>query len=143
YVGAYRTPDRTGESWYAQIVSGSGVFDPDKPIRKCTKPRLNDLLYKKPTKIKVNGINVTFEGLIPRIQKSMLSKDRDAMQPHIRRFVDRAITFGTCPECEGSRLSELARSSTIGDVNIADAAMMQISDLAQWVRGLDEPSVRP
>lgn len=141
--GALLPPNYTGDSWYAQIFRGSGFFDPDKPIRKYTKQQLNDLLYKKPTKIKVNGINVTFEGLIPRIQKSMLSKDRDAMQPHIRRFVDRAITFGTCPECEGSRLSELARSSTIGDVNIADAAMMQISDLAQWVRGLDEPSVRP
>lgn len=141
--GALLPPNYTGDSWYAQIFRDSGLFDPDKPIRKYTKQQLNDLLYKKPTRIKINGINVTFEGLIPRIQKSMLNKDRDVMQPHIRRFVDRAITFGTCLECEGSRLSELARSSTIGDVNIADAAMMQISDLAQWVRGLDEPSVRP
>ena len=123
--------------------AGRGFFDPDKPIRKFTKKELHDLLYKEPTKIKVDGINLTYEGLIPRIQKSMLSKDVDAMQPHIRAFVERAVTFTTCPECGGTRLSEAARSSKIKGINIADACAMQISDLAEWVRGLDEPSVAP
>ena len=141
--GALLAPNYTGDGWYAQIFRGSGFFDPDKPIKKYTKKQLNDLLHKEPTRIKVNGVNVTFEGLIPRIQKSMLNKDREAMQPHIRKFVDRAITFGVCPECDGTRLSELARSSKINGISIADASMMQISDLAEWVRGLDEPSVRP
>src|SRR5690606_33744320 len=116
---------------------------PDKPIKKFTKKQLNDLLYKEPTKIKVEGVNVTYEGLIPRIQKSFLSKDREAMQPHIRAFVDKAITFDTCPECGGTRLSAEARSSKIKGISIADACSMQISDLAAWVRDLNEPSVAP
>ena len=123
--------------------SSRGFFDPDKPIRKYTKKELHDFLHHEPTKIKVDGVNLTYEGLIPKIQKSFLSKDRDALQPHIRAFVDRAVTFTTCPECGGTRLSEAARSSRIGGINIADACAMQISDLAEWVRGLDEPSVAP
>ena len=131
-----------------QLVDGrifieSGFLDPDKPIRKYTKKELHDFLYKEPTKVKVDGINLTYEGLIPKIQKSMLSKDVDALQPHIRAFVERAVTFTACPECGGTRLSEAARSSRIKGINIADACAMQISDLAEWVRGLDEPSVAP
>ena len=131
------------DGWYGRIFRGCGFFDPDKPIRKFTKKELDDLLYKEPTKIKVDGINLTYEGLIPKIQKSMLSKDVDAMQPHIRAFVERAVTFTTCPDCGGTRLNEAARSSKIKGINIADACAMQISDLAEWVRGLDEPSVAP
>jgi excinuclease UvrABC ATPase subunit len=131
------------EGWYGRIFTGCGFFDPDKPIRTFSKRELNDLLYKAPTKIKVEGINLTYEGLIPRIQKSMLSKDKEAMQPHIRAFVDRAITFGVCPDCGGTRLSAAARSSKINGVSIADVCAMQISDLAEWVRELDEPSVAP
>ena len=131
------------DGWYGRIFRGCGFFDPDKPIRKFTKKELDDLLYKEPTKIKVEGINLTYEGLIPKIQKSMLSKDVDAMQPHIRAFVERAVTFTICPECGGTRLNEAARSSKIEGINIADACAMQISDLAEWVRGLDEPSVAP
>ncbi|GAA0374461.1 excinuclease ABC subunit UvrA [Micromonospora gifhornensis] len=141
--GALTIPGYSVDGWYGRIFGGSGFFDPDKPIRKFTKRELNDLLYKEPTKIKVDNVNVTYEGLIPRIQKSFLSKDREAMQPHIRAFVDRAITFGTCPDCGGTRLSELARSSKIDGRNIADLCAMQISDLAEWVRSLDEPSVAP
>jgi excinuclease UvrABC ATPase subunit len=141
--GALRIPGYSIDGWYGRIFSGCGFFDPDKPIRKYTKAELHDLLYKEPTKIKVEGINLTYEGLIPRMQKSFLSKDREALQPHIRAFVDRAITFTTCPECGGTRLSEAARSSRIGGINIADACAMQISDLAEWVRGLEEPSVAP
>src|SRR3954466_14991936 len=123
---------------YARIFAGSGFFDMSKPIRQYSKKELDNLLYKEPTKIKVEGINLTYEGLIPKIQKSMLSKDPESMQPHIRAFVERAITFTTCPECGGTRLSEPARSSKIGKINIADACAMQISDLAEWVRGLKE-----
>ncbi|GAA1413390.1 ATP-binding cassette domain-containing protein [Catellatospora coxensis] len=141
--GALTIPGYSMEGWFGRIFSGSGFFDMDKPIRKYTKKELHDLLHKEPTKIKVEGINLTYEGLIPKIQKSMLSKDVEAMQPHIRAFVERVITFGTCPDCGGTRLSEAARSSKIGKVNIADACAMQISDLADWVRGLDEPSVAP
>jgi excinuclease UvrABC ATPase subunit len=141
--GALTIPGYTMDGWYGRIYRSCGYFDPDRPIRDYTKKQLQDLLYKEPTKIKVDGINVTFEGLIPKIQKSMLSKDREAMQPHIRAFVDRAITFDTCPECKGTRLSEAARSSTINGVSIADACAMQITDLAEWVRGLREPSVAP
>src|SRR4028119_715177 len=115
----------------------------NKRISQFTKKQLHDLLYREPTKIKVEGINLTYEGLIPKIQKSMLSKDPDAMQPHIRAFVERAVTFATCPECDGTRLSEAARSSKIDGTSIADACAMQISDLAAWVRGLDEPTVAP
>lgn len=141
--GALTIPGYSMDGWYGRIYRGCGFFDPDRPISKFTKKQLNDLLYKEPTKVKVDGVNVTFEGLIPKIQKSFLSKDREAMQPHIRAFVDRAITFQTCPDCDGTRLSEGARSSKIEGKNIADACAMQISDLADWVRGLDEPSVAP
>jgi excinuclease UvrABC ATPase subunit len=141
--GALTIPGYTMEGWYGRIFRGCGFFDADKPIRDFTKKELDALLRKEPTRIKVEGINVTYEGLIPKIQKSMLSKDRDAMQPHIRAFVDRAITFGTCPDCDGTRLNEGARSSRIGGISIADACRMQISDLADWVGGLTEPSVAP
>jgi excinuclease UvrABC ATPase subunit len=142
--GALTIPGYSMDGWYGRIFSGCGFFDPDKAIKKFTKKELHDLLYKEPTKIKVDGINLTYEGLIPKIQKSMLSKDVDAMQPHIRAFVERAVTFATCPECRGTRLSAAARSSKIKGKNIADLCAMQISDLAAWVvRGLDEPSVAP
>ncbi|WP_009476926.1 excinuclease ABC subunit UvrA [Rhodococcus sp. JVH1] len=141
--GALTIPGYSMEGWYGRIFRGCGYFDPDKPIAKFTKKQLQDLLYKEPTKIKVEGVNVTYEGLIPKIQKSFLAKDVDAMQPHIRAFVERAITFATCPDCDGTRLSEGARSSKIKGKNIADVCSMQISDLADWVRGLKEPSVAP
>jgi excinuclease UvrABC ATPase subunit len=141
--GALTIPGFSMEGWYGRIYNGCGFFDPDKPIRKFNKKELHDLLYKEPTKIKIDGINLTYAGLIPQVQKSFLSKDVDAMQPHIRAFVERAVTFSVCPECKGTRLSEAARSSKIKGVNIADACSMQISDLAQWVRGLKEPSVAP
>jgi excinuclease UvrABC ATPase subunit len=140
--GALTIPGYSMDGWYGRIFSGAG-FDMDKPIAKFTKKELHDLLYKEPTKIKVEGINLTYEGVIPKIQKSMLSKDVDAMQPHIRAFVERAITFQSCPECDGTRLTPEARSSKIKGINIADACEMQISDLAQWIRALDEPSVAP
>ncbi|MGI8752033.1 MAG: excinuclease ABC subunit UvrA, partial [Acidimicrobiales bacterium] len=141
--GALTIPGYSMDGWYGRIFGGCGFFDPDKPIRKYTKKELHDLLHREPTKIKVEGINLTYEGVIPRIQKSFLAKDVDALQPHIRAFVERAITFTACPECGGTRLSEAARSSKIGGINIAEACAMQISDLAVWVRGLDEPSVAP
>ncbi|MEW2332267.1 excinuclease ABC subunit UvrA [Micromonospora chersina] len=141
--GALTIPGYSVDGWYGRIFSGCGFFDPDKPIRKFTKKELHDLLYKEPTKIKVEGINLTYEGLIPKIQKSFLAKDVDAMQPHIRAFVERAITFTTCPDCDGTRLNDTARSSKIAGISIADACAMQISDLADWVRALDEPSVAP
>ncbi|WP_426241723.1 ATP-binding cassette domain-containing protein [Nocardioides sp. LHG3406-4] len=140
--GALTIPGYSMDGWYGRIFSGAG-FDMDKPISKFTKKEMHDLLYKEPTKIKVEGINLTYEGVIPKIQKSMLSKDVDAMQPHIRAFVERAITFQTCPECDGTRLSEEARSSRIKGKNIADLCTMQISDLAEWIRALEEPSVAP
>jgi excinuclease UvrABC ATPase subunit len=141
--GALTIPGYSMEGWYGRIFSGSGFFDMDKPIGKYTKKELHDLLYKKPTKIKVEGINLTYEGVIPKIQKSMLSKDVDAMQPHVRAFVERAVTFTTCPECDGTRLSKEALSSKVKGKNIAEVCSMQISDLADWVRGLEEPSVAP
>ncbi len=141
--GALTIPGYSMDGWFGRIFSGCGFFDPDKPIRKFTKKELNDLLYKEPTKIKVDGINLTYEGVIPKIQKSMLSKDVDSMQPHIRAFVERAITFTVCPDCNGTRLSEMARSSKIGGLSIADVCAMQISDLAIWVRNLKAPSVAP
>jgi len=141
--GALTIPGYSMEGWYGRIFRGCGFFDPDKPIRQYTKRELQALLYKEPTKIKVDGINLTYTGLIPTIQKSFLSKDVDAMQPHIRTFVERAVTFARCPECDGTRLSAEARSSKIGTINIADACAMQISDLAVWVGNLDEPSVAP
>src|SRR3712207_2908260 len=141
--GALTIPGYSMDGWYGRIYRGCGFFDPDKPIRKYTKKELHDLLHKPPNKVKVDGINLTYEGLIPRIQKSFLSKDVDALQPHIRAFVERAVTFTTCPECGGTRLSEGARSSKIDGVSIADACAMEIRDLAGWARGLDEPSVAP
>jgi len=141
--GALTIPGFSMDGWYGRIFRGCGWFDPDKPISKYTKRELHDLLYKESTKIKVEGINLTYLGLIPQIQKSYLSKDVDALQPHLRAFVERAVTFTTCPDCDGTRLSKEARSSKIGTKNIADVCAMQISDLADWVRGLDEPSVAP
>src|SRR2546423_14003399 len=141
--GALTIPGYSMDGWYGRIFKGCGFFNPDKPIAKYTKKELHDLLHKEPSKIKVDGINLTYEGLIPRIQKSMLSKDVDSLQPHVRAFVERAVTFTVCPECDGTRLSEAARSSRIAGINIADACAMQISDLAEWVRGLNEPSVAP
>ncbi|MGH3099945.1 MAG: excinuclease ABC subunit UvrA, partial [Thermoleophilia bacterium] len=141
--GALTIPGYSMDGWYGRIYRGCGYFDPDKPIKKFNKRERHDLLYKEPTKIKVEGINLTYAGLIPSIQRSMLSKDVDAMQPHIRAFVERAVVFTTCPDCDGTRLSEAARSSKIDGVSIADVSAMQISDLAEWVRGLDEPSVAP
>ncbi|MET0196557.1 MAG: excinuclease ABC subunit UvrA, partial [Rhodococcus fascians] len=140
---AITIPGYSMDGWYGRIFRGSGYFDPDKPIAKYNKKELNDLLYREPTKIKVEGINITYLGLVPQMQKSMLSKDVDAMQPHIRAFVERAVTFQTCPECDGTRLNEGARSSKIKGISIADACSMQISDLAAWVSGLKEPSVAP
>ncbi len=141
--GAFTIPGYTGGGWNSRLYIESGFFDPDKPIRRFTKKELHDLLYREPTRMKIAGINMTYEGLVPRVQKSMLSKDREAMQPHIREFVDRAVTFTTCPDCDGTRLSEGARSSKIKRVSIADACAMEIRDLAEWVRGLKEPSVAP
>jgi excinuclease UvrABC ATPase subunit len=141
--GALTIPGYSMDGWYGRIFTGCGFFDPDKPIKRFTKKELDDLLYKEPTKIRVDGVNLTYEGLIPRIQKSMLSKDLDALQPHVRAFVERAFTFTTCPECAGTRLSAEARSSKIKGINIADACAMQISDLAAWVSELDDPSVAP
>jgi len=141
--GALTIPGYSMDGWYGRIFTGCGFFDPDKPIKKFTKKQLDDLLHKEPTKIKVDGTNLTYEGLIPKIQKSMLSKDVDSLQPHVRAFVERAVTFTTCPECDGTRLSKEARSSTINQINIADACAMQISDLAEWVRERKEPSVAP
>ncbi|WP_432491263.1 ATP-binding cassette domain-containing protein [Kineococcus gypseus] len=141
--GPFTIPGFSADGWYGRIYAGSGFFDPDKPIRDYTERELHDLLHREPTKVKVEGINLTYEGLLPRIRKSMLSKDVSALQPHVRAFVERAVTSTTCPACEGTRLSEAARSSRIGAVSIADACAMQISDLAGWVRELDEPSAAP
>ncbi|MFD4969310.1 ATP-binding cassette domain-containing protein [Streptomyces sp. NPDC058424] len=141
--GALTIPGYKPGGWNYRLYSESGFFDADKPIREYTEQELQDFLHREATRMKIAGINMTYEGLIPRIQKSMLSKDREAMQPHIREFVDRAITFTDCPECGGTRLSEAARSSRIGGTSIADACAMQISDLAEWVRGLEEPSMAP
>ncbi|MBE1536179.1 excinuclease UvrABC ATPase subunit [Actinomadura algeriensis] len=142
--GAFTIPGWKSDSWWTvRTYAESGLLDANKPIREFTKKEMQDFLYHEPFKVKVEGVNLTYEGLIPKIQKSFLSKDREAMQPHIRAFVDRAVTFTTCPECDGTRLTEAARSSKIAGIGIADACAMQISDLAGWVRGLDEPSVAP
>jgi excinuclease UvrABC ATPase subunit len=141
--GALKIPGYSMDGWYGRIFSGSGFFDMDKPIKKFTKKEVRDLLYKEPTKIKVEGINLTYEGVIPKIQKSMLSRDVDSLQPHVRAFVERVVTFTHCPDCNGTRLSEEARSSKIEGQNIADVCSMQVTDLADWLRGLDEPSVAP
>jgi excinuclease UvrABC ATPase subunit len=141
--GAMTIPGYTADGWGVRIYTGSGFVDGDKPIRDYSEQELHDFLYREPTKVKVGDINMTYEGLVPKLQKSMLSKDREAMQPHIRAFVDRAVTFTTCPDCDGTRLNAGARSSRVGGINIAEACAMQISDLAAWLRGLDEPSVAP
>ncbi len=141
--GALTIPGYSMDGWYGRIFRGCGFFDADKPIRKFTKKELDALLHMEPTKIEIEGINVTYQGLIPQIRKSFLSKDPEAMQPHIRRFVERAVTFTTCPDCDGTRLNELARSSKIDGKSIADVCAMQITDLAEWVRSLDEPAVAP
>jgi excinuclease ABC A subunit len=141
--GALKVPGYSMDGWYGRIFTGSGYFDMDKPIKKFTKKELDDLLYREPTRIKVEGINLTYEGVITKIQKSMLSKAIDTLQPHVRAFVERAITFSACPECDGTRLSKAARSSKIKGKNIAEVCAMQISDLADWLRTLDEPSVAP
>ncbi|GAA3458084.1 excinuclease ABC subunit UvrA [Saccharothrix longispora] len=141
--GAVTIPGYSMDGWYGRIFRGCGFFDPDKPIREFTRRQLDDLLHKEPTKIKVDGVNVTYAGLVPTVRKSFLSKDVESAQPHVRAFVERVATFTACPECDGTRLSAEARSSKIAGINIADACAMQISDLAEWVRGLDEPSVAP
>jgi len=141
--GALTIPGYSMDGWYGRVFRGCGFFPSDKPIAKFTAKQLDALLHKEPTKIKVDGINLTYEGLIPRIRKSMLSKDIDKLQPHVRAFVERAVTFATCPDCDGTRLSEAARSSKVDGISIADACAMQVSDLAAWVRELDAPSVAP
>jgi len=141
--GAITAPGYTGGGWNSRLYIESGFYDPDKPIRDYTKKELHDFLNHEPVRMKIAGINMTYEGLIPRIQRSMLSKDKEGMQPHIRAFVDRAVTFTVCPGCDGTRLTEAARSSRIGGISIADACAMQITDLAEWIHGLDEPSVAP
>src|SRR5437868_2025763 len=142
--GAITIPGYKVDGWWTVgVFIESGFLDPDKPIRRYTKKELHDFLYREPVKVKINGVNLTYEGLVPKVQKSFLSKDPDALQPHIRAFVDRAVTFTDCPECGGTRLNEAARASRIRGINIADACAMQISDLVEWVRGLDEPSVAP
>jgi excinuclease UvrABC ATPase subunit len=141
--GAITVPGYSGGGWNSRLYAESGFFDPDKPVKKFTKKELHDFLHREPTRMKIAGINMTYEGLIPRIQKSMLSKERESLQPHIKAFVDRAVTFTVCPDCDGTRLSPAPRSSKIKGISIADACALQISDLAEWVRGLDEPSVAP
>ncbi|RYE78144.1 MAG: excinuclease ABC subunit UvrA, partial [Myxococcales bacterium] len=141
--GALTIPGYTADGWQVRIFGASGFLDPNKPIRDYTKKELQDFLYREPTKVKFESMNLTYEGLVPRIQKSFLTKDKEAMQPHIRAFVERAVTFTTCPECGGTRLNEAARSSRIKKLNIAEACAMQINELAEWVRGLKEPSVAP
>jgi excinuclease ABC A subunit len=141
--GAIKVPGYTADGWATRMYAESGFYPPDKPIKNFTRKELDDFLYKEGIKVRINGINLTYEGLVPKIQKSMLSRDVESLQPHIRAFVQRAVTFTTCPECGGTRLNATARSAKINGVSIADACAMQISDLAEWVRGLNEPSVRP
>ncbi|MFC5791576.1 ATP-binding cassette domain-containing protein [Agromyces tardus] len=141
--GAITVPGYTADGWSTRVFSESGFFDPGKPVREFSESELHDFLYREPAKVRINGINLTYEGLVPKLQKSMLSKDVDAMQPHIRAFVERAVTFAPCPECDGTRLNAGARSSKIDGISIADACAMQISDLAEWVGALDEPSLAP
>jgi len=141
--GAITVPGYQAGGWNGRLYAASGFFDPDKPVREFTATERHDFLYREPTRMKIAGINMTYEGLVLRIQRSMLSKDQESLQPHIRAFVDRAVTFAVCPACDGTRLGEAARSSRIQGVNIADACAMQVSDLAQWLRGIDDPSVAP
>ena len=137
--GAITIPGYNADGWQVRIFAASGFLDPDKPIRDYTEQELHDFLYKEPVKVKVEGINMTYEGLVPSVQKSFLQKDKEALQPHIRAFVDRAVTFTACPECGGTRLNQAALASRIDGINIADACAMQISDLAEWVRAIDGP----
>jgi excinuclease UvrABC ATPase subunit len=141
--GAITVPGYTADGWSTRLFSDSGFFDPAKPIRDYTAAELHDFLHKEPVKVRINGINLTYEGLVPRIQKSFMAKDVDALQPHIRAFVERAVTFSLCPACGGTRLNDAARASKVNGISIADACGMQISDLAGWARGLAEPSVAP
>src|SRR5207302_9938327 len=141
--GAIKVPGYTADGWNVRLFAESGFLDPRKPIRDYTERELHDFLYKEPVTVKVNSINLTYEGLVPKVQKSIFQKDRESMQPYLRAFVERAATFSDCPDCGGTRLSEAARSSKIRGISIADACAMQISDLSEWVRGLDEPSVAP
>jgi excinuclease UvrABC ATPase subunit len=141
--GALKVPGYSMEGWYGRIFRGCGFFDPDKPIKKFKKKELDDLLYKEPVKLKIEGVNLTYEGVIPSIQRSMLAKDRESMQPHIRAFVDRVVRFSPCPDCDGTRLNDEARSAKIKGKSIADLCRMQISDLAEWTKGLKEKSVAP
>ncbi|HLU52383.1 MAG TPA: excinuclease ABC subunit UvrA [Acidimicrobiia bacterium] len=141
--GAILVPGYKAGGWSVKFFAESGFLDPDKPIRDYTETELDDFLYKEATKVDIGGAKLTYEGLVPRIRSSFLSKDREAMQPHIRDFVDRAVTYITCPECDGTRLNEAARSSKIAGKSIADVCAMQITDLAEWIRSLDEPSVAP
>ncbi|KQR21592.1 ATP-binding cassette domain-containing protein [Microbacterium sp. Leaf151] len=142
-AGAILVPGYTADGWMVRIYGESGFLDPDKPVQDFTEQERQDFFYKEQTKVRIANTNMTYEGLVPKVTKSMLQKDRDALQPHVRAFVDRAVTFISCPACEGTRLNEGARSSRIGDVNIADAAAMQITDLAAWVRTVDDPTVAP
>ena len=141
--GAITIPGYTLGGWNYRLYASSGFYDPDKPIRDFTEKERHDFLYREPIRMKIDGINMTYEGLVPRIQGSFLSKDQESLQPHIRAFVDRAVTFTACTACGGTRLAEGARSSRIRGINIADACAMQVSDLAEWIRSLDEPSVAP
>src|SRR6266566_4889299 len=141
--GAITVPGYTGGGWNSRLYIESGFYDPDKPIRKYTKKELHDFLHHEPVRMKIAGINMTYEGLIPRVRRSMLAKDKESMQPHVRAFVERAVTFTTCPECGGTRLTEAARSSKIEGISIANACAMEVRDLAEWVRGVGEPSVAP
>jgi excinuclease UvrABC ATPase subunit len=141
--GAITIPGYTAGGWAERFFTESGFLDPHKPIRDYTEQERHDFLYRAPTKVKINGINITYEGLVPRTQKSVFSKDLESLQPHMRAFVERAVTFTACPDCGGTRLSEAARSSRINGISIADACAMQVSDLGDWVRGLDEPTVAP
>src|SRR6185312_15461236 len=141
--GAMLIPGYKAGGWNYRLYAESGFVDVDKPISRYTKKELHDFLYHEPVRMKIAGINMTYEGLTGRIQRSMLSKDQESVQPHIRAFVERAVTFTACPDCGGTRLSEAARSSQIRGISIADACAMEITELAEWVRGLDEPSVAP
>ena len=141
--GAITVPGYTVDGWMVRIFAASGFLDPNKKIRDYTEQELHDFLYKEPTKVKIDSINVTYEGLVPKVQKSFLQKDKEALQPHLRAFIERAVTFTTCPACGGTRLNEAALASKIKGINIADACAMQVSDLAEWVRGLKAPSVAP
>ncbi|MFD8936947.1 ATP-binding cassette domain-containing protein [Streptomyces sp. NPDC059578] len=139
--GAITVPGWKPDSWVVRSFTESGFLDPHRPIRDYTADELHDFLHRDPVKVKVNGLNTTYEGLLARVRKSFLTKDKETLQPHVRAFVDRAVAFSVCPACHGTRLSETTRSSKIDGINIADACALQISDLAAWVRGIDEPSV--